>query len=359
MGAQRGTDNFEATRGRVRLNSRMPDRSKFRRNLIVVTLVHVALVAALYLGGLFRSPPPQTGEVIWLAGGSTGGDETGPSAPEPPLPPPPAGPEPIPEPEPARPEPTGTIESVPPPRPEPVGDTDLAVPKATPTPKPTTPKPSTPKATTPKPATPKPKPTTPKPTTPKTTPKAKPTASPTAKTSPKPAASASPKAAAKTSPKPDSTAKTAGATKPKASPGPAKGQSVAAKTAGGGPGPKSSGEGTGVGKGRGSGREGGGDRATDFSWYYLMIHDRFHARWEQPTSIVREGAKFVTTLKLRIAGDGRILQREIVNSSGSPIMDESVLTAATNVKQIDPLPKGLGNGDFFDINVNFKLDQDQ
>jgi TonB family protein len=89
-----------------------------------------------------------------------------------------------------------------------------------------------------------------------------------------------------------------------------------------------------------------------------MIHDRFHARWEQPTSIVREGANFVTTLKLRIGKDGQILQREIVNSSGSPMMDDSVLTAANNVRQIDPLPRGLGNGEYFDIKVNFKLDQD-
>ena len=39
-------------------------------------------------------------------------------------------------------------------------------------------------------------------------------------------------------------------------------------------------------------------------------------------------------------------------------MDESVLSAAGKVTQLDPLPKGLGNGEFFDININFKLDQE-
>ena len=122
---------------------------------------------------------------------------------------------------------------------------------------------------------------------------------------------------------------------------------------------KSTGEGTGRGSGKGAGQEGGGARENEHSWYFMMIHDRFHTRWEQPTSIARSGANYVTTLKLRIARDGRILEREIVNPSGSAMMDDSVLTAAGKVAQIDPLPKGLGNGEFFEIKVNFKLDQDQ
>lgn len=90
-----------------------------------------------------------------------------------------------------------------------------------------------------------------------------------------------------------------------------------------------------------------------------MLHDRFHNRWEQPTSIVRAGADFVTTLKIRIAKDGTISHREIVNASGNPVMDDSVLTAANKVQQIDPLPSGLGDGEFLEIKVNFKLDQGQ
>ena len=90
-----------------------------------------------------------------------------------------------------------------------------------------------------------------------------------------------------------------------------------------------------------------------------MIHDRFHARWEQPTSIVRSSQDFITTLKIRIRKDGTISEREIVNASGNTVMDDSVLAAAQKVLEIDPLPAGLGNGEFFEININFKLDQGQ
>ena len=90
-----------------------------------------------------------------------------------------------------------------------------------------------------------------------------------------------------------------------------------------------------------------------------MIHDRFHSRWDQPTNIARGGQDIVTTLKIRIGKDGTIQNREIVHSSGDTTMDQSVMTAAERVQQIDPLPAGLGNGDFFEVNVAFKLDQGQ
>ena len=88
-----------------------------------------------------------------------------------------------------------------------------------------------------------------------------------------------------------------------------------------------------------------------------MIHDRFHGIWLQPTSIVRSSADFVTRLKLRIGKDGTILSREIVNPSGNTVMDESVMAAAQKVSQIDALPAGLGNGEYFDVSIDFKLDQ--
>ena len=309
----------------------MAEDRKFVRNFVIVAIVHLALLAGFYLFGWLQPRPPHVDEVLWLDGGSSGG------LPDPPLPPP--------EPEPLPPSaPVPVIESVLPP-PEPA---ELIVPKATPTPtpKPSTPKPATPKPITPKPATPKP--ATPKPSTPKASPK------PAPPSTPKKTAQATPKA----SPKPGGTAKAGNSDKPKGTPGPGK-TAAAAKIAGAGPGPKGKGDGTGVGSGKGAGREGGGARENEFSWYYEMIHDRFHTRWEQPTSIARSGTEFVTTLKLRIARDGTILARDIVNESGNAVMDESVLSAANRVAQIDPLPKGLGNGEYFDIKVNFKLDQAQ
>jgi TonB family protein len=102
---------------------------------------------------------------------------------------------------------------------------------------------------------------------------------------------------------------------------------------------------------------GGGSGASEFGWYYEMLHDRFHTRWQQPTSIVRSDQDFVTTLKIRIAKDGSISGREIVTTSGNQLMDASVLAAAEQVAMVEPLPAGLGTGEAFEIKINFKLDR--
>jgi len=115
----------------------------------------------------------------------------------------------------------------------------------------------------------------------------------------------------------------------------------------------------GTGNGKGPGKSGSGSGASEFGWYFSMIHDRFHSRWDQPTNISRGGQDIVTTLKIRIGKDGTIQNREIVHSSGDTTMDQSVMTAAERVQQIDPLPAGLGSGDSFEINIAFKLDQGQ
>ena len=76
-----------------------------------------------------------------------------------------------------------------------------------------------------------------------------------------------------------------------------------------------------------------------------------------------ESARVLKLIKdatiLTVSKDGTIQSREIVRSSGDNTMDQSVMTAAERVQQIDPLPGGLGNGEFFEINIAFKLDQGQ
>ncbi len=317
----------------------MPEDSAFRRNLLLVAALHVAFVGAVWLLGLWPSKTPPA-QVVWLEGGSIGGGEPGEGE---------AAPPPAPDMEEAEPEPAPVAEpekmeliAVAPPA-EPPAESEIVTPKATP--EPATPKPATPKPATPKPIPPKPE--TPKPATPKAKPKATPKVAP----KPKPKPKATPRATAAPKPKPSP-----GDT-PKTTPGPKKEDSTAtnAKSGEGKPG----GNGPGTGNGKGSGKTGNGVGEAQFGWYFSMLHDRFHNRWEQPTSIVRAGADFVTTLKIRIAKDGTISQREIVHSSGNPVMDESVLAAANKVQQIDPLPAGLGSGDILEIQVNFKLDQGQ
>lgn len=277
----------------------------FRRNFVGVALAHLAVAAVLYGAGQVGSAKPETPNVVWLDGGAMGGGG-------------------VPEPEPEPEEPV----VLPSPPPDPIPPAPEAVASELPSPEPAPP-----------PATPRPV-ATPRPA-PRPTPKAAPKATP----------KASPKPVAKTSPRPKGSP-VAKAASPKA----AKAGLVAAVPAAG-----AGTAGGAVGKGTGTGAAGagpGGGAASEHGWYFSMLHERFHSRWEQPTSIIRSSQHFVTRLRLRIARDGQILSRDIVTPSGDPVMDESVLTAAGNVAQVDALPAGLG-GDFWEVNVDFKLDQER
>jgi TonB family protein len=344
---------------------REPDAERsFRGTIVFIALAHVALVLVLFALGRLNKLP-KADQIMWLDEGVSGtpGSSSEGGAPEPAV-----EERRVLE---SRPEPV--VEAPPPPKPvELPAPSEIVLPHATPPPAtpPPTPKP-TPKATpkptpvaTPKPATPKP--VTPKPVTPKPTPKATPNSTPAVSPTPKPATSpkASPaKPAADSSPKAAASPGTSTSSKAGSSPksnATGKGGAGDATTAGKGTGAKGTG-GTGIaGIGKGAGTSGNGPGASggasQFGWYYTMIHERFNGEWQQPTSIVRSSQKFVTKLKIRVAKDGHILKREIVNSSGNTIMDASVLEAAQRVNQIDALPAGLG-GEYFDVAIDFALDQ--
>jgi TonB family protein len=351
------------------------DAQVFRRNLCIVGAVHLFVLCTLFVIGRWQARIPPT-QVLWLDGGGLAGVESPANdsaatdaAPERTDT---SEPFPIPEPEPELKQPAEIQPTPPPPpprsEPEPL-PSELVIPRrtpettpprpstpkpATPTPKPATPKPSTPRPHTPKPATPRPetpKPSTPKPATPRRTPAASPkpkASSPTPKpTTEKPGDAAAPATSKST---PTLAKGGTGATKQIAA------DSGSATHAANGAGKTGNSNANGAGAGK-SGR-GSGAGANEFAWYYEMLDDRFTSRWEQPLSIVRSTQDFVTTLKIRINKDGTIALREIANSSGNPVMDESVLSAARKVLMVDPLPAGLG-GDSFEVNINFKLDQGQ
>ncbi len=315
----------------------MAEDSAFKRSLIVIAGLHVLLVGGFFFAGQGKRETNK--EVIMWIDGSIGGGETPGETELQPVKMEKA-------PEPAAPELFTPVE-IPPEAPPPPVEKPLPSEIVTATPVPATPKPTTPKPTTPKPATPKP--ATPKPATPKPTPKATPAATPKAKASPKPDGDDS------ATPKPKGTP----SSKPKGTPSAAKsegGSGAATKLA---MNSKPGGNGPGTGNGKGPAAKGDGEGLSQFGWYFGMIKDRFDARWEQPTNIERNGAEIVTTLKFRISKDGTISAREIAASSGYPQMDESVLAAAAKVVQVDPLPTGLGNGEYFEVNVQFKLEQAQ
>jgi TonB family protein len=301
----------------------MPSDRAFRRNFVVIALLHVVFIAAVYLLGGWRSKPVEQ-QVMWIEDGSVGGGEPGVNEPSPAANIPPE-----PEQKPELLPPESQPEPPPAPKVEPPVVSEIVTPKATP--EPVAPKPATPKPTTPKPA-------------PKITPKPKPKATP----------KAPPKEESDATPKP----KSSPVEKPKSTPGTPKPENATGTAGSKTPG-TTGGNGPGAGNGKGPSKTGNGSGVSEFGWYFSMIHDRFHNRWDQPTSIAHGTQDFVTTLKIRIAKDGTILQREIVHPSGDTTMDQSVMTAAERVTQIDPLPAGLGTGDTFEINIAFKLDQGQ
>ncbi len=90
-----------------------------------------------------------------------------------------------------------------------------------------------------------------------------------------------------------------------------------------------------------------------------MLHDRFYSEWIQPTTSVAIGAKMSVVVRIRIEKDGRVSKFTVVKPSGNVVVDESVAAVAERVTQVDPLPKGLGGGAFYEVNINFELNPEQ
>ena len=118
---------------------------------------------------------------------------------------------------------------------------------------------------------------------------------------------------------------------------------------------KQGGSGGGVGGGKGAGHEGGGNKDSNFGWYHTMLKDKFTSRWDQPLSLVQSGQNYKTIITIKIARSGQIVEANVTESSGNATMDESVLTAAKRVLQVEPLPKGLGEADGYEVPIAFNL----
>ena len=189
---------------------------------------------------------------------------------------------------------------------------------------------------------------------------------------PVPKATAKPKATPKSTPKPTpkSTPKKtllAKATKssahPKSSPPtPTEGQTDASNEKKKSAKTKSSAD-NGAGKtgsaGKGGDHAGGGTSASEFGWYGNMLHDRFYSAWIQPTTTVPSGAKISTLVKVRIEKDGRVSKFDIIKPSENVVVNESVAAISKRVTEVDPPPVGLGNGNHYDVKINFELNTNQ
>jgi TonB family protein len=62
---------------------------------------------------------------------------------------------------------------------------------------------------------------------------------------------------------------------------------------------------------------------------------------------------------VRIEKDGRVSSFEIIKPSENIVVNESVSAVAKRITQVDPPPAGLGNGDHYDVKINFELNTDE
>ena len=184
-----------------------------------------------------------------------------------------------------------------------------------------------------------------------------PTPSPAASSTPIPkptaAASASPRVTPKTTPKPTRKKVVAATPTPKAtakkkmSPLEEKKENDSAKVM-----PSNASD---AGSKSDSTASGGSAGASEYRWYGKMLHDRFYSEWVQPKTSTAVGTKMSALVRIRIEKDGRISSFTIVKPSGNIVVDESVAAVGERVKQVDPLPTGLGSGSHYEVTINFEL----
>jgi TonB family protein len=271
--------------------------ARFWRNVVLITLVHVAaLIALLRWAGASKIESSQ--EITWL----NTDEDTSASV---------DSPKPEETPTPGKPAPPDENQSVPAP-----AKSEIQLPTATPHP--------TPSAS----------------ATPKPSPKASPKPSPKKKTSPKPSPSPEKKKSKpqETPAKEKETTKKVAAKKTETKKSEKK--EITAKNGGA----------TG-----GRPQANGSFTSANAGWYGDMLHDRFYREWAQPTTVVATGAKLSALARIRIEKDGRISDFKIVRPSGNVVVDESVEAVGKKVTQVDALPAGVGNGGHYDVNINFAL----
>ncbi len=285
---------------------------RFWRNVFLIALAHVVLIAGLIRWSLAARASSEPENIMWL--GEAGDVAAGQPENEP-SPPATAATPPV-EQKPAKDDEAEEEKRV-----ATTSKSEIEfpspTPKTTPTPKPA--------------ATPKPKPKR----TPKLTPRPTPKRALVAKTSPK--ASPKPKSASKNTSETEETDEKALA---KAEPAPQKGREETGST----------------GK---KGSANGGSTASEFAWYGNMLHDRFYRAWIQPITNITTGTKISTLVNIRIEKDGRVSKFEIVKPSRNVAVNESVRVVAKQVTQVDAPPAGLIKGDHYDIRINFELTTDE
>jgi outer membrane biosynthesis protein TonB len=295
----------------------MPKNPRFWRNVTLISLAHVALIAGLIHWSLAARSAPQAESLVWLSGAEDlAAERSETRAAEPTkISPPSVKSEPLKHYE---------TEKEPPSVTQAKSEINLSTPKPTPT------------------ATLPPRPTA----KPKATPK--PAARPTPKKTVLAKASKSSAHAKSSLPKSKEEQSDSSTEKKKSA------KTASAKNK------SSSDNGSGkTGSGGKNGTAGGGSNASEFGWYGNMLHDRFYSAWVQPTTTVASGTKISTLVKVRIEKDGHVTKFEIIKPSENVVVNESVAAIAKRVTEVDSPPTGLVKGDHYDVKINFELNTNQ
>ncbi len=90
---------------------------------------------------------------------------------------------------------------------------------------------------------------------------------------------------------------------------------------------------------------------SDLGLYYAIVQQTMYGAWQQPGTAARGEAAEVS---LRIARSGAVLQRRLSRSSGSALLDASVMRAVESVSRLKPLPPEIG-GPHLDVTVEFVI----
>ena len=99
---------------------------------------------------------------------------------------------------------------------------------------------------------------------------------------------------------------------------------------------------------------GGVGQGSPFWQYYQHVHDRMYEAWEQPGQVLDK--KLVATVLVRVARDGTITDVALKSSSGNKLMDESALATARRVQRLEPPPDALVKDSTANITVDFQVE---
>lgn len=83
--------------------------------------------------------------------------------------------------------------------------------------------------------------------------------------------------------------------------------------------------------------------------YIGRVQRILYAAWQRPGAVA--GRR--TTVQIRIARDGSLIQRKLVTPSGDSVLDDSVMTTLANTTRFEPLPSDIARP-FLDITVHFE-----